>query len=114
MTFQVREPRHVGKPTEAQFEDGTIPFLSVASLKFSFEAIGRLGMHRISEQTFNLAKYFHDRIRNLKHSNGNFGAKIYSSTTSFDDVTVQGAIVNFNLLRPGDDRVNPDNTQGRG
>ena len=96
---QVRELRHVGKPSEANFEDGTIPFLSVASVKFGFEAVNRIGMRRISEHTFNLGRYFFGRLRALKYPNGSLVAKVYSST-DFDDIKNQGGIVNFNLIKP--------------
>jgi molybdenum cofactor sulfurtransferase len=97
--FEVRELEHVGKPGEANFEDGTIPFLSIASLRFGFEAVNRIGMRRIAEHTFRLAKYFYVRLENLKYpaGNGNPVARIYSSG-SFGDVATQGGIVNFNLV----------------
>ena len=77
--FQVRENRHVGKSGESNFEDGTIPFLSILSLGFGFEVINRIGMSRISEHTFHLAKYFYQSLKNLKYPNGNPVVQVYNS-----------------------------------
>ena len=88
----------MGKSNEANFEDGTISFLSAASIKFGLEAVNRIGMRRISEHTFNLGRYFFDKLRALKYPNGSLVAKIYSSNT-FEDIESQGGIVNFNLMK---------------
>ncbi len=98
--FQVRENQHVGKSGESNFEDGTVSFLSITSLKFGFEVINGLGIDRISQHTFQLANYFQQSLRNLKYSNGRAIAEIYSSSSSFDDSSHQGGIVNFNLVKP--------------
>ncbi|KRX98828.1 Molybdenum cofactor sulfurase [Trichinella pseudospiralis] len=55
------------------------------------------GVERIGLRIFNLAKLAHDRLLNLKHSNGNLVAKVYCNN-GFRSVTEQGGIVNFNLL----------------
>ena len=90
----------MGKSGESNFEDGTVPFLSIISIKFGFEVINGLGIDRISEHTFQLAKYFRKSLENLKYSNGRSVAKIYSSSSANDSAEFQGGIVNFNLVKP--------------
>jgi selenocysteine lyase/cysteine desulfurase len=46
----------VSKSGADAFEDGTIPFLAILSLKFGFEVINGLGIDRIGRHTFHLAR----------------------------------------------------------
>ena len=52
----------------------------------------------ISEHSFGIAQYFHHQMDSLCHGNGQKLAMMYCET-GFDDITKQGAIVNFNLMR---------------
>ena len=47
------------KSLSDKFEDGTVDFLGISTMKFGFEAMNKLtgGMGAISMHTFNLAKY---------------------------------------------------------
>jgi molybdenum cofactor sulfurtransferase len=89
-----------------RFEDGTIPYLSIISLLNGFKTLNTLAptidlewttMNRISRHTFQLGKYLYDRLKQLKHLNGEAVVRFYHDTT-FDDVRTQGGIVNFNLM----------------
>lgn len=83
-----------------RFEDGTLPFLSITSVRHGFETFKRLSldMELISTHTFSLAKYVHHSLLLMHHSNGNPIAVLYHDT-NFENKNYQGAIVNFNLLR---------------
>ena len=71
LSFQVRENRHVAKSGDSNFEDGTIPFLSITSIRFGLEIVNSLGMERISRHTFQLARYFIQSLKLMKYENGN-------------------------------------------
>ncbi|XP_070508308.1 molybdenum cofactor sulfurase 3 [Chironomus tepperi] len=82
------------------YEDGTIPFLEIISLQSSFNymenLLGDSFMKRISRHVFNLAKYFYVHLKSMKHYNNEDVAVLYHDT-SFEDITTQSGIVNFNL-----------------
>ena len=61
----------MAKSGESNFEDGTIPFLSISSIRFGLEIVNSLGMDRISRHTFHLAKYFMQILKLMKYENGN-------------------------------------------
>lgn len=84
-----------------RFEDGTLPFLSIVSLRHGFATWKRLGLRTvdISRHTFALAQYVFQRLVTLHHENGKPVVVLYHDT-DFEDVNCQGGIVNFNLLRP--------------
>lgn len=83
-----------------RFEDGTVSFLGIAALKHGFAALERLGgPTAIDRHTRALANYLDDRLRDLRHANGNPLVLVYGP----DDRGVKGPVVNFNVLR--DDRV---------
>ncbi|KAL3836313.1 hypothetical protein ACJMK2_021749 [Sinanodonta woodiana] len=83
-----------------RFEDGTISFLDIISLRYGFDVLETLGggIKRISQHTFVIAQYFHHQLKSLRHGNKAPVALIYSDT-DFDDITTQGPIINFNILR---------------
>ncbi|KAK3578357.1 hypothetical protein CHS0354_039070 [Potamilus streckersoni] len=83
-----------------RFEDGTISFLDIISLRYGFDILETLGggIQRISQHTFVIAQYFHHQLQSLHHGNKAPVAMIYSDT-GFDDITTQGPIINFNILR---------------
>lgn len=94
------------KNLSERFEDGTVPFLSIISLKQCFDTLQRLiprtiydnTMDTISHHTFDLAKDLYYQLQDLHHSNGNKAAVLYMDS-DFTDIKKQGAIVTFNLLR---------------
>ena len=61
----------MAKSGESNFEDGTIPFLSISSIRFGLEIVNSLGMERISQHTFHLARYFMQILKLIKYDNGN-------------------------------------------
>ncbi|CAH1186804.1 unnamed protein product [Phyllotreta striolata] len=89
-----------------RFEDGTIPFLGVLSLKHGFDTLTRLKLTftDISKHTFNLARYVYRSLLSLHHSNGRPVAVLFHDTT-FENPEHQGHIVNFNLLRENGEHV---------
>ncbi|KAI1902016.1 hypothetical protein AGOR_G00040370 [Albula goreensis] len=98
--YLAEEDFFVPKPaTSSRFEDGTISFLDIISLHHGFEAMERLtgSMERIQLHTFGLARYTYKLLSSLRHSNGKPVAQIYC-VTDYEDPSMQGAILNFNLL----------------
>lgn len=55
-------------------------------------------METISHHTYYLAKDFYKHLRELKHKNGNPAAILYMDS-EFNDISKQGGIVTFNLVR---------------
>ncbi|XP_062852171.1 molybdenum cofactor sulfurase isoform X2 [Trichomycterus rosablanca] len=82
-----------------RFEDGTISFLDIISLHHGFDALHRLtgSMVNVQLHTFGLAHYTFTILSCLCHSNGQPVAQIYCDN-DFNNVSKQGAILNFNLL----------------
>lgn len=74
-------------------------FLNIVALKHGFAALYRLGrsMQQICSHTFSLAKATYQRLAELKHFNGRPLCILYH-TNDFTDPTIQGPVVNFNLL----------------
>ncbi|XP_052212414.1 molybdenum cofactor sulfurase-like [Dreissena polymorpha] len=93
---------HVSRSSLSQrFEDGTIPFLDIISLRHGFDALNRFypgGMLDISQMTFTLAQFFHHQLTSCHHGNGSCLAEVYCED-NFQNIETQGAIVTFNLLR---------------
>ncbi|KAJ8273011.1 hypothetical protein GJAV_G00096330 [Gymnothorax javanicus] len=85
--------------TSSRFEDGTVSFLDIISLHHGFETLQRLtgGMDNIQLHTFGLARHMYFLLSSLRHSNGKPLAQIYCDT-NYEDPSMQGAILNFNLL----------------
>lgn len=87
-----------------RFEDGTVPFLSIASLQYGFEILSKLTMDQISKHVFSLAKTLHHSLLILHHCNGKPVVKLYSDS-DYEDRNLQGGIVTFNLIRSNDEHV---------
>lgn len=83
-----------------RFEDGTLPFLDIIALNHAFDAFEKLtgSMNAVLNHTYTLALYTYNNMCALKHVSGKPLCKIYCKT-GFKDVTAQGPIINFNLLR---------------
>ncbi|OAD59180.1 Molybdenum cofactor sulfurase 1 [Eufriesea mexicana] len=87
-----------------RFEDGTIPFLSIISLKHGFDILSYITMEKISQHVFLLAKFLYKSLLMLHHSNGKPVAILYSDT-DYDNHNMQGGIVAFNLIRSNGEYV---------
>ncbi|XP_024872863.1 molybdenum cofactor sulfurase 3 isoform X2 [Temnothorax curvispinosus] len=87
-----------------RFEDGTAPFLSIASLQYGFEILSKLTMDQISKHVFSLAKTLHHSLLTLHHCNGKQVVKLYSDS-DYEDRNSQGGIVAFNLIRSNGEYV---------
>lgn len=83
-----------------RFEDGTLSFLSITSIRYGFSTLKRLNLdfEIIGKHTFELARYVYRNLITLHHYNGKPVAIVYNDT-QFSDVQFQGGIINFNLLR---------------
>ncbi|XP_050305303.1 molybdenum cofactor sulfurase 3 [Anthonomus grandis grandis] len=83
-----------------RYEDGTISFLSILSLKHGFDTFKRLNLtpQLISLHIYNLAKYTYESLRELHHFNGESVAVLYPEN-GFKCAEDHGGIVNFNLKR---------------
>ncbi|XP_021941383.1 molybdenum cofactor sulfurase isoform X2 [Zootermopsis nevadensis] len=93
---------HIPRPALSdRFEDGTIPFLSIAALRHGFCSLKQLtgDMASVMLHTFSLARYLFQFLLTLHHSNGSPAAILYCDTT-YEDASTQGNVVNFNMLRP--------------
>ena len=60
----------MGKSGESNFEDGTLPYLAITSIRFGLKIVNSIGMEKISRHTFNLAKYFVQQLKAMKYENG--------------------------------------------
>ncbi|KAE9458442.1 hypothetical protein C3L33_09665, partial [Rhododendron williamsianum] len=101
---------------EEFFEDGTISFLSIASLHHGFKILNTLSMSAISRcmivgsrcgdlqrcgsHTASLATYVRKILSTLRHGNGGYVCTLYGrheSEVLYDEL---GPIISFNLKRP--------------
>merc|ERR1711892_362623 len=99
----VRKNFHVErKSLSDKFEDGTVDFLGISSVKFGIEALNAIpgGIQSISQHTFSLARYAFYQLSSLRHFTGGKVVHIYNETT-YDDIKTQGGALNFNILSPG-------------
>ncbi|XP_048514387.1 molybdenum cofactor sulfurase 2 isoform X2 [Athalia rosae] len=81
-----------------RFEDGTLSFLSIISLRHGFDALSKFPAKVVSRHVFSLARYLHHSLLKLHHANGEPIARLYADT-DYEDCQKQGGIVTFNLLR---------------
>ncbi|KAI8767171.1 molybdenum cofactor sulfurase, partial [Biomphalaria glabrata] len=88
------------KSLPERFEDGTLPFLNIISLKHGLDTVQKLagGMLNLSKHVLAVTQYFYHNLKSLKHGNGHPLAVIYGSQT-FEELSSQGGIVTFNLKR---------------
>lgn len=98
---------HVKRPNLSdQFEDGTLPFLSIIALLHGFNTIKRLvppsakltTMERIQRHTQDLIKYFYSRLTGMKYSNGRSLVKIHLGGDGTYQDDRQGSVLNFTVL----------------
>ncbi|KOC70306.1 Molybdenum cofactor sulfurase 1 [Habropoda laboriosa] len=92
------------KNLHQRFEDGTVPFLSIISLRHGFDILSSITMEKISKHVFSLANFLYKSLLELHHSNGEPVARLYSDTAC-DNPDTQGGIVTFNLIRSNGEYV---------
>ncbi|XP_034211931.1 molybdenum cofactor sulfurase isoform X3 [Prunus dulcis] len=85
------------KSVEELFEDGTISFLSIASVHHGFKILNSLTVSAISRHTASLAWYVRKKLLGLRHENGARVCTLYGDSKAlFHDF---GPTVSFNLKR---------------
>eukprot|EP00947_MAST-08B_sp_MAST-8B-sp1_P001471 g1471.t1 len=89
----------------ARFEDGTISFLSILSLRHGLEWAKQRGMAAVDHHTYTLARRLRDRLVRLHHHNGAAVCRVYGWGPGQDGPGTHGSIVAFNLLRAGGECV---------
>ncbi|XP_040288286.1 molybdenum cofactor sulfurase isoform X2 [Bufo bufo] len=82
-----------------RFEDGTVPFLDIISLKHGFDTLQKLtgGMENIRNHTHALASYTYSVLSALRYTNGQPVVSIYTGS-EVRTIDVQGPIINFNVM----------------
>ena len=84
---------------EARYEDGTLPFLEIGSLRTGFDLMDRLGgIDSVQEYVTCLGKYLSSRLQSLRHSNG--VALVKLNGKHYTDPKRQSGIASFQLVRP--------------
>lgn len=81
-----------------RFEDGTLPFLDIISLKDGFNCLLRItgGIANIETHVFNLSRYLAYNLRSLRHGNNTPVVEVYSRHRYLTEKN-HGSIVNFNI-----------------
>ncbi|KAJ4460370.1 Molybdenum cofactor sulfurase [Paratrimastix pyriformis] len=83
----------------ARFEDGSLPWLNIAALRYGFAALREAGgMDVIRRHVFSLMDWAYDRLSSMRHRNGQ-PLCIFYGNHALHDPDRQGGILNFNLLR---------------
>lgn len=97
----------------SRFEDGTVSFLSIAELRYGFDALRSVlpkpqapgapaapygDISPISNHVWALTRYLYEQMSAMKHSNGAPVFRIYGKHAEGPEK--QGAIINFNVLNP--------------
>ncbi|KAL3503734.1 hypothetical protein ACH5RR_038183 [Cinchona calisaya] len=85
---------------EEFFEDGTISFLSIASILHGFRMLNTLTISAVSRHTASLAIYVRRTLSAMRHENGNHVCTLYGAEYSRVPFEGMGPIVSFNLRRP--------------
>ncbi|XP_047084225.1 molybdenum cofactor sulfurase-like [Lolium rigidum] len=87
------------KSVEQVLEDGTISFLSIASLRHGFKIIGMLTTSAISRHTASLATYVRNKMLDMKHGNNKKVCIIYGHQASKVADLKMSPTITFNLKR---------------
>lgn len=85
---------------EESFEDGTLSFLNIASIRHGFNILNTLTTSAISRHTLSLARYTRNMLLALRHANGEEVCKIYGLHYLKKVYTGLGPVISFNLKRP--------------
>ncbi|EGG20974.1 molybdenum cofactor sulfurase [Cavenderia fasciculata] len=82
-----------------KFEDGTVDYLGIVSLKHGFDILENLGMDNISKHTFSLIQYAKEQMSEMVHASGIPLVTIYTDN-HYQSSLEQGGIINFNISGP--------------
>ncbi|XP_073061585.1 molybdenum cofactor sulfurase-like [Primulina eburnea] len=85
---------------EEYLEDGTISFLSIASLRHGFKILNDLTMSAISRHSVSLATYVRRSLVDMRHVNGKSACVVYGLNCQELLSSEMGPTVSFNLKRP--------------
>ncbi|XP_062011980.1 molybdenum cofactor sulfurase isoform X1 [Rosa rugosa] len=85
------------KSVEELFEDGTISYLSIASIQHGFKILNSLTVSAISRHTASLALYVRKKLLALRHENGAKVCTLYGMSKAL--CRGFGPTVSFNLKR---------------
>nr|GEU92318.1 molybdenum cofactor sulfurase isoform X1 [Tanacetum cinerariifolium] len=85
---------------EESFEDGTLSFISIASIRHGFGILNSLTALSISRHTSSLARYTRNMLLALRHADGEEVCKIYGMEYIKAVYSGLGPVVSFNLKRP--------------
>ncbi|KAK9937511.1 hypothetical protein M0R45_014294 [Rubus argutus] len=85
------------KNVEELFEDGTISYLSIASIQHGFKILNSLTVSAISRHTASLALYVRKKLLALRHENGASVCTLYGTSKVLCHEF--GPTVSFNLKR---------------
>eukprot|EP01080_Neovahlkampfia_damariscottae_P001196 gene1196-10710_t len=80
------------------FEDGTVPFLNIISLKhvLSIPKELQISMNDISKHSYFLSSLMYEKLNSLKHFNGENICEFYGNH-HLNDISKQGSILNLNF-----------------
>ncbi|XVE52899.1 hypothetical protein DITRI_Ditri02bG0161200 [Diplodiscus trichospermus] len=85
---------------EELFEDGTISFLSIASIHHGFKIFDTLTTSAMCWHTMSLAMFVKKKLLALRHENGAGVCTLYGNRALKIPCHDSGSIVSFNLKRP--------------
>ena len=92
----VQREYHQSAPGAAQFEDGTVDFLSLPAVEIGLRFLARIGIETIHIHVEALATALLDALGSLRHGNGAPAATVYGPR----DTDRRGATIAFNFLHP--------------
>jgi selenocysteine lyase/cysteine desulfurase len=92
----VQREYHQSAPGAAQFEDGTVDFLSLPAVEIGLRFLARIGIETIHTHVEALATALLDALGSLRHGNGASAATVYGPR----DTDRRGATIAFNFLHP--------------
>ncbi|QCD85590.1 molybdenum cofactor sulfurase isoform X3 [Vigna unguiculata] len=85
---------------EELFEDGTVSFLSIVSIRHGFKILSSLTVSAISRHVASLALYTRRMLLAMRHGNGSSVCILYGHHNSKKLHHEMGSIISFNLKRP--------------
>ncbi|KAG4990095.1 hypothetical protein JHK87_023552 [Glycine soja] len=85
---------------EELFEDGTVSFLSIVSIRHGFKILNSLTVSAISRHIASLALYTRKMLLAMRHGNGSSVCILYGHHNSMKLCHEMGPIISFNLKRP--------------
>ena len=92
----VQRDWHQSAPGHANFEDGTVNFLSLPAVEIGLRLLDRLGVETIHTRVQALGSRLLETLTSLRHRDGSPAATIYGPR-NFDR---RGATIAFNFLHP--------------